>query len=360
MTRSTALVCILIATVTVPPAGAVDPDSSDVERATAVERSLEAAGHERDALAKRVDDLLWFERVGDVAVIDKVRIYGPPRWKEAEPTGIGAGNHLKFYAYVFTPREFRDIERLPLLVLPHGGVHADFTTYYAHIVRELMAQGYVVVAPEYRGSTGYGQGHWESIDYGGREVGDCLAARDWAVANHPRVDADRVGILGWSHGGLIALMSIFDHPDSYACAFAGVPVSNLVMRMGYLGPDYQAYYDADHHIGQTPEQNLDEYKRRSPVYNVDKLSKPVRIHTNPHDEDVNVIEVEHLIQALTAAGKQFESQIYDVPGGHSFDRLDTPEAWEARADIYRFLARYLRPPQPDIPLGIGADGRAAP
>lgn len=343
---------------------AADATAGDTSAATdplaQIERSLESAGHDRDALAKQIDDLMWFQRVGDVAVVDKIRIYGPPRWKEPEPTGIGAGTHLKFYAYVFTPRGFDGIARLPLLILPHGGVHGDFTTYYAHIVRELMAQGYVVVAPDYRGSTGYGRGLWEDIDYGGREVGDCLAARDWAVANHPRVDPDRVGILGWSHGGLIALMSLFDHPESYAVAFAGVPVSNLVMRMGYLGPDYQKYYDAEHHIGQTPAENLEEYKRRSPVYNVSKLKRPLRIHTNPHDEDVNVIEVEHLIEALKAADKDFEYAVIDVPGGHSFDRLDTPEAWQARRDIYHFLARTLRPPQPDIHLGVTPEGRAAP
>ena len=63
------------------------------------------------------------------------------------------------------------------------------------------------------------------------------------------------------------------------------------------------------------------------MWSVDKLRTPLRIHTNVHDEDVNYIEVEHLIQALTAAGKDFEHLVSDVPGGHSFDRLDTPEAW---------------------------------
>lgn len=352
------LTCVLTMLL-ITPGLAESADPSPSEKIADVERRLENARHERDILAKNIDDVLWHLRLGDVAVIDKVRIYGPPRWKEDNPTGIGVGNHLKFYAYLFTPLGFDD-QKLPLLVLPHGGVHADFTTYYAHIVRELVAQGYIVVAPEYRGSTGYGRGMYEDIDYGGREVGDALAARDWAVENHPRVDGDRVGILGWSHGGLIALMSAFDHPDSYRCAFAGVPVSNLVLRMGYLGPRYQAYYDADHHIGQTPEENLEEYKRRSPVYNAHKLTIPLRIHTNPRDEDVNVIEVEHLIQALTTERKDFESKIYEVPGGHSFDRLDTPEAWEARREIYRFLADHLNPPRPGIRLGITAEGRAAP
>ena len=320
------------------------------------------AGHEHrfDVLAKKIDDLLWYDRVGDVAVVDKVRIYGPPKWKEANPTGIGAGNPVKFYAYVFTPKADFGSGKLPLLILPHGGVHGDFTTYYAHIVRELVAQGYIVVAPEYRGSTGYGKWFYELIDYGGREVGDCLAARDWAVANHPRVDPKRVGMLGWSHGGLITLMSLFDHPDSYACGFAGVPVSDLVLRMGYAEQGYRDLYSAEYFIGQTANQNLAEYKRRSPVWNAAKLKSPLRIHTNIHDEDVNYIEVEHLIQALKAENKRFEYEVADVPGGHSFDRLDTPEAWGYRKKIYAFLARYLKPPRPDVKLGLTAEGRAAP
>jgi dipeptidyl aminopeptidase/acylaminoacyl peptidase len=130
--------------------------------------------------------------------------------------------------------------------------------------------------------------------------------------------------------------------------------------MGYLGQDYRDLYEAEYHIGQTVGENLEEYKRRSPAFNAHLLTRPLRIHTNPRDEDVNVIEVEHLIQALKAEGKDFEYEIFDVPGGHSFDRLDTPEAWSAREEIYRFLTRYLNPPNPDITLGLTAEGRAAP
>ena len=335
-------------------------EPATAEQLDALEQRLRNAIHERDVLAKLVDDVLWTQRVGDVAVVEKVRIYGPPKWREANPNGIGAGNPVKFYAYLFTPKHHDGAGKLPLLVLPHGGVHADFTTYYGHIVRELVAQGYIVIAPEYRGSTGYGRWIYEAIDYGGREVGDALAARDWAVANHPRVDDDRVGMLGWSHGGLITLMSLFDHPESYKCGFAGVPVSNLIMRMGYAGQGYRDLYEVDFHIGEDVESNIAEYKRRSPVYNAHKLTKPLRIHTNPHDEDVNFIEVEHLYQALTAENKDFEYEVYDVPGGHSFDRLDTPEAWAARKQIYAFLARYLKPPNPKIELGVTPEGRAAP
>lgn len=357
MHRTVLVLTFVLTAAAAVAAATAEPDDPAV---AAVEQAADSAGHQLDVLAKLVDDVLWYQRVGEVAVVEKARIYGPPRWKEDNPTGIGAGNHLKFYTYLFTPKGFDGAGRLPLLVLPHGGVHGDFTTYYAHIVRELLAQGYIVVAPEYRGSTGYGRGMYEDIDYGGLEVDDALAARDWAVANHPRVDPDRVGMLGWSHGGLITLFSLFRFPGAYACGFAGVPVSDLVQRMGYHGQGYRDLYEAEYFIGQSAQENLEEYKRRSPVWSVEKLTKPLLIHTNIHDEDVNYIEVEHLIQALTAAGKDFAHEVSDAPGGHSFDRLDTPEAWSYRKKIYAFLARHLKPPRPQVSLGITPEGRLAP
>ncbi len=71
------------------------------------------------------------------------------------------------------------------------------------------------------------------------------------------------------------------------------------------------------------------------------------IHTTTNDEDVNVLEVENLIKALQAAGKTFEHKVYqDAPGGHQFNRLDTKSARESRAEVYRFLAKHLNPPNP--------------
>jgi dipeptidyl aminopeptidase/acylaminoacyl peptidase len=302
--------------------------------------------HRLDQLSKAIDDIAWLQRVGDVAVVDKWRIVGPPDANPKNPTGIGAGNPVKFYTYTFVPKDRRPGEKLPMLILPHGGVHADFTTYHTHIVRELMAQGYVVVAPDYRGSTGYGREFYQLIDYGGREVDDIQASKQWALENFDFVDPQRVGLIGWSHGGLIVLMETFAHPKDYACVFAGVPVSDLIQRMGYLGKDYEDDFSAPYHIGKTVTEDIAEYERRSPVWHVEKLAVPLLIHTNTNDEDVNVMEVEHLIQALKAAGKKFEYKVYnDAPGGHSFDRLDTTLAREARREIYAFLARYLKPPR---------------
>lgn len=303
--------------------------------------------HRLDILEKQIDDILWFEKLRDYASIDKVFMTGPPKWKEKNPTAQGAGNPFKFWSYVFIPKGIDFNKKYPLIVFPHGGVHASFTTYYTHIVKEMLAQGYIIIAPEYRGSTGYGKSFYQSIDYGGLEIEDCDAARKFMIENYEFVDKDRVGIVGWSHGGLIALMAVFDHPDDYKVCFAGVPVSDLIARMGYKDDSYRKLFSAEYHIGKTADEDVNEYKRRSPVWNVHKLKTPLLIHTNTNDEDVNVLEVESLIRALKAEGKKFEYEIFqNLPGGHSFDRMDTKLAKEIRLKIYKFLEKYLKPPKP--------------
>ena len=302
--------------------------------------------HRLNSLEKLADDILWYHKVGDVARIDKVYMTGPPRRTEKNPTALGAGNPVKFWSYIFVPVDINPSEKYPLIVFPHGGVHGDFGTYYTHIIRELMAQQYIVVAAEYRGSTGYGEGHYKDIDYGGLEIEDVNASREYMVTNCEFVDKNRVGIIGWSHGGLIALMNVFEHPEDYKVAYAGVPVSDLIARMGYQTQDYRDLYSADYHIGKTAHEDVEEYRRRSPAWQAYKLQTPLLIHTNTNDEDVNVLEVEHLIQSLKAENKKFEYKIYEeIPGGHSFNRMDTKKAREIRLEIYRFLDRYLSPPR---------------
>jgi len=310
-----------------------------------LKKNKENLEHRLDILEKNIDDILWFHRLGDVAIVDKVFLTGPPLTKEKNPTAQGAGNPVKFWSYVFIPKEIDYSKKYPLIVFPHGGVHASFTTYYTHILRELIYQKYIVVAADYRGSTGYGKSFYEKIDYGGLEIEDVDASRKFMIENYEFVDSNRVGIIGWSHGGLIALMCVFNHPENYKVCFAGVPVSDLVARMGYKDDEYRALYSAEYHIGKTAEENVNEYKRRSPAWNADKLKTPLLIHTNTNDEDVNVLEVEHLIKSLKAANKKFEYEIFnDLPGGHSFDRLDTKLAKEIRIKIYKFLDKYLNPP----------------
>lgn len=295
--------------------------------------------HEFDMLKRKLDVLSMYQRLGDIAVIEEINLTSvPPR--NSNPTGLGAGNPLIVPAYTFVPKALGK-RRAPLLVFVHGGVHSNFSGLLIPIARELLLEGYVLIAPEYRGSSGFGRGMYDEIDYGGAEIEDTHAARDWAVENMPNVDGSRVGILGWSHGGFHALMNVFRWPEDYKVAYAGVPVTDLVMRMAYQ-PSYPEIFHS--FIGKSVNEDPLEYRRRSPVFHADKLQTPLLIHSTTNDGDVHVMEVEHLISALQAAGKKFEYKIYDnAPGGHGFNMIDTKLAKESRREVYRFLARYLKP-----------------
>jgi dipeptidyl aminopeptidase/acylaminoacyl peptidase len=288
---------------------------------------------------RSTDDVVWYFKLGDVADIQKYEIASSKPRREKNATNQNAGNPIIFPVYVFAPKNLK--AKAPMLVFVHGGVHGRLTSNYAHIFRELLEDGYVIVSPEYRGSIGHGGDLYSQIDYGGAEVDDVHDTRNWAVENLPNVDPKRVGIIGWSHGGYQTLLNIFRWPDDYTVAYAGVPVSDLVQRMGYKSAGYRELFEE--FIGKQAEGNVMEYRRRSPVYHADELKTPLLVHTTTNDEDVNVLEVEHLIAALKAAGKKFEYKIYEnAPGGHRFNRIDTKLARESRREVRAFLARYLK------------------
>lgn len=304
------------------------------------------------AVSKVADDSLMYHKVGDVACIDKVRLTGPPSQYQPNPTAQGAGNRLSFWAYTFIPKDVDEGGKYPLIVYPHGGVHSNFGSGAAHRIKELIAQGYIIIAPEYRGSTGYGRMFYERIDYGGLESEDTFEARNYMVENCELVDPEKVGIMGWSHGGMHTLFNVFNHPEAYNAAHASVPVSDVVARMGYKTQNYRNLFEAEYHIGKSAYANVNEYRRRSPAWNAKKLEVPLLIHTTRNDQDVNVLEVEHLIKSLIAVGnepgKDFWYKVYPpTPGAHGFSRLDTKFSKGVRGEIYDFLAKYLDPPKPN-------------
>jgi dipeptidyl aminopeptidase/acylaminoacyl peptidase len=295
-----------------------------------------------DQVLKRVDDVLWFTRLADIADVDKIEFMSSPPAHVANPKAPGATNPMIIHAYTFIPKKLDRSKKHPLITFAHQGVHANFDTSDLHVIRELLEQGYSIIACDYRGSTGYGTQFYQEIDYGGREIDDVYNSTLWMLETYSFLDPKRVGMMGWSHGGAITLMNIMLHPGTYAVAYAGVPVSDLVARMGYEPESYRQLYSAPYHIGKSVREDIEEYRRRSAVNHVKTLATPLLIHANTNDEDVNYLEVEHLIQALKAEGKKFEYKVYEnAPGGHYFNRTDTKLARESRGEIYKFLNGYL-------------------
>ena len=234
-------------------------------------------------------------------------------------------------AFVFQPLTLRGTHGHPALVWVHENIRGHLYEHYIPYIREAVAKGYVVIAPEYRGSFGYGQALYDAIDYGGAEVDDVATAVEVLKGQYAHVDPLRIGIIGWSHGGMISLLSIFRNPKLFRAAVTMVPVTNLFHRLAWKGVEKQRQaIDPQNRIGGPPWEKLEEYKHRSPLFHVDKLEIPLYVAVTRNDEDVNIEENMQLVDALRARKPLLaQTMIYDdPPGGHDFDRRVDPRTLE--------------------------------
>src|SRR3954471_19773940 len=121
-------------------------------------------------------------------------------------------------AFVFQPLKLRGAKGHPAIVWVHENIRGHLYEHYIPYIREATARGYIVIAPEYRGSVGYGQEFYDAIDYGGKEVDDVVTAADVLTSRYPAVDPARIGIMGWSHGGMITVLAITRNPARFKAA----------------------------------------------------------------------------------------------------------------------------------------------
>jgi dipeptidyl aminopeptidase/acylaminoacyl peptidase len=261
-------------------------------------------------------------------------------------------------AYVFAPLQKRGTAGHAAMVWVHGGVHSDMTTTYFPFIREAVQRGYVVITPDYRGSTGHGAAMYEAIDYGGKEVDDVISAVDY-LKTLPYVDMNRLGIMGWSHGGFITAHSLFRDDNPFKAGAAIVPVTNLVFRLSYKGPGYQRSYAAEEGIQGLPFEKREEYIRRSPVFHAANLKVPILVHVATNDEDVDFVEDQQMVYTLRALKPDLaETKIYENPApwgssvGHAFsrrvdpvtlERVDSPAQIDSWNRTWTFFEWNLRP-----------------
>ena len=321
-------------------------------RAESLYVSTDPADHsprdfERDMAAKAKTDSIYAARSKGVMDFSKIKYRSR------------AGD-MEVPAYLFAPTAKRGARGHAAMVWVHGGVHGDWGQTMLPFVKEAVERGYVIVTPDYRGSNGYGAAHYNAIDYGGKELDDVMAAYDY-LKTLPYVDPDRVGIMGWSHGGFITSHLVMRDETPFKAAAAIVPVTNLVFRLGYKGPNYQRSFATQQALRGLPHERQEEYIKRSPLYQVEKLKTPILVHVATNDLDVNYVEDQQMVWKLRALKSDLaETKIYVDPptwgssGGHAFsrrvdpntlERVDSPEQIDSWNRTWVFFEWHLRPYQ---------------
>lgn len=330
-----------------PPRQVVKQDSARAAQLYVSNRpeDLPKADYARQIADKRRSDSIYTARSAGVMEFRKV-------------TYKSRADGMEIPAYVFAPLTKRGPKGHAALVWVHGGVHGDWNTLLYPFVVEAVKRGYVVVTPDYRGSTGHGAAHYEAIDYGGKEIDDVISAVDY-LKTLPYVDMDRLGIMGWSHGGFITAHTLFRDDNPFKAGAAIVPVTNLVFRLSYKGPGYQRSYAAEEGILGLPFEKREEYIKRSPVFHAENLKVPMLVHVATNDEDVNFVEDQQMVYTLRALKPDLvETKIYKDPApwgssvGHAFsrrvdpvtlERVDSPAQIDSWNRSWTFFEWNLRP-----------------
>jgi dipeptidyl aminopeptidase/acylaminoacyl peptidase len=247
-------------------------------------------------------------------------------------------------AYVFSPKAPKPGSLAAGLVLVHGSYHGSLDPMIFGFIAVAVDHGYTVIFPEYRGSRGYGQTHYDAIDFGGKEVDDVMAAADYLVSARA-IPKNNLAIYGRSKGGMIVLLAIERFPAVFAAAVDVVGIADMVAYMAYK-PGFRGDDIAKQPRfgGKTIAQDAGPYIDVSPLNHVEDIQTPLLVHATSGDKTAPVqLHSGRLIELLRAHNKVFESKIYDhAPGGHVFSEVDSRDARDSQERIFEFLAKYIR------------------
>jgi dipeptidyl aminopeptidase/acylaminoacyl peptidase len=235
-------------------------------------------------------------------------------------------------AFVFRPRKPPG-RRMPVVVVIHGGPESQYRPSFAPLTQYLVAQGFAVVAPNVRGSTGYGKRYEHLDDVGKRldAVADLAALHDW-IASTDDLDPDRCALYGGSYGGYMVLAGLALQPDRWAAGVDIVGISSLVTFLENTSPWRRRFREREY---GSLEDDRDLLVEASPITHVERMRAPLFIIHGANDPRVPLSEAEQVHAVLRSKGVRSELAVYPDEG-HGLAKLAN------RIDAYPRVARFLQ------------------
>lgn len=235
----------------------------------------------------------------------------------------------------------------PAVVLVHGGPWVRGGQWrWDPVTQFLASRGYVVIEPEFRGSTGYGQAHFEAgwKQWGGAMQDDVADAVGWAAARN-LIDPKRVCIAGASYGGYATLMGLARHPDVYRCGIAWVAVTDprLLSEVDWINDisDEGRRYQLPLLLGDL-QADADLLRRAAPVEQAASIQAPLLMAFGRQDQRVPLYHGTRMREALKAAGRPDPEYVVYDDEGHGWLKVENHVDFWTRVE--RFLEQNLGPP----------------
>lgn len=248
-----------------------------------------------------------------------------------------ARDGLDINGYLYKPRNMQSGKHYPALIYPHGGPTTQFSYGWQPTLQLLSQEGYAILAPDFRGSYGYGKKFRMANfnEWGNKDTFDVVDGAEF-LKKQGFVDPNKIGIFGGSYGGYMVLCALARAPEVFK---VGVDLyGDSEIAESYRHGDRPGRLDLKRQMG-TPEQNPDAYKRGSPVYFAENIQAPLLIIHGKDDMRVVPLMSEKLIEALKIEGKFFESKFYDSEA-HGIRKPENRKDMLER--ILSFLKKYLK------------------
>jgi dipeptidyl aminopeptidase/acylaminoacyl peptidase len=236
-------------------------------------------------------------------------------------------------AFVYVPYNLPRNGQHPAIVYVHGGPTAQTMNTFNRFVQYMANQGYIVIAPNYRGSTGYGKEFQQAnlFDMGGGDLEDVLAAADW-IKQTGYVDPKKLILMGGSYGGYLTMMGVTKAPGVWA---AGVPIVPFVNWFTEIQNEDPVLQQSDLATMGDLEKNKARYEDRSPINFVDQIKAPLYLLAGGNDPRCPKTEAEQVVAAVKKRGGVAEYKVYENEG-HGFARV------ENQIDAYKRVADFLK------------------
>ncbi len=247
-------------------------------------------------------------------------------------------------AYLTLPASAAVPRKLPLVVLVHGGPFVRGGSWsWQPEVQFLASRGYAVLQPEFRGSTGFGEGHFKAgwKQWGQAMQDDLADGARWAVA-HGHADPARIAIAGASYGGYAALMGLARQSDVFACAVSWLAVTDLDLIFGAHWSDQSKVFKEFGLPKVLGDRTADAemLKAHSPLHLARQIRKPVLLAYGERDSRVPIQHGQRMREALEGHNPHVEWVLYEEEG-HGWHLPETHRDFWTRVE--RFLARHLKP-----------------
>jgi len=265
---------------------------------------------------------------------------------EGEVVRFASFDGLEIPGILYKPHQASTENKLPALVLVHGGPGGQSRLGYSDLIQYLVNQGYVLYAINNRGSWGYGKTFFSLDDraHGEGDLDDCVAAKKMLI-DTGYVDPERIGIIGSSYGGYMVLAALTFRPDAFKVGVDLFGPSNWLRTLQSIPPSWEwARKTLAVEIGDFDDE--DYLKSISPLFHAEKIGKPLIVLQGANDPRVLQVESDEIVEKARANGVPVEYLVFEDEG-HDFRKKENRE--EAYEAIRNFLEQHLRRvPQSDV------------